>query len=516
MNKMEDIFSIIVNSGNIISIFEQEIKYSFNNLLGNTFYEFYNKINNNFDIFLIIKANSSLRKIGDAMYDNNKNSNNLYQNLIETLIFEMDSFKIIGFLYLIPIPGTKVLSMWNLQTTFLPELPLQNILDNFLEYALLNLKQYTLFWAVLPIDHTNLEEIVRSYAMVGFDKPIISDEDIFLSGAIEIFKYKCIFNLSRVNGYIPFDHIDSEYVLREFNAMIANTISSLENDICSIYLTYNKNFIHWLEQLPKRHTTLNPDGTLTQKEIGGNMLLDNLQKDVDNNQYYWELDLNTKKDFVVGTEEFVNFITGRYIFHSHPIETIERVKKTGINIAVPSGTDYFGTLMLSLSSGEFVIFNSIISVEGIYIISLNQELCKSPEIIAQINKAEPTFIRQQIIDNFEWLNVAKKYMKQTDGNLNVDKTHIPEYINIVSNITTIIFVESNIPNIPNMPKIFTVQFYTWSELSAPNFRFNIVYRKTNDICFNCDHSNIYRNEIIKEYLQEKVEEKVEDEQMVDA
>lgn len=511
---MEDIFNVIVNSGNITSIFEQEIKDSFNNLLGNTFYEFYNKINNNFDIFLIIKAKSNLRKIRDAMYDN-KNSNNLYQNLIETLIFEMDFFKIIGFLYLIPIPGTKVLSMWNLQTTFLPELPLQNILDNFLEYALLNLKQYTLFWAVLPIDHTNLEEIVRSYAMVGFDKPIISDEDIFLSGAIEIFKYKCIFNLSRVNGYIPFDHIDSEYVLREFNAMIDNTISSLENDICSIYLTYNKNFIHWLEQLPKRHTTLNPDGTLTQKEIGGNMLLDNLQKDV-NNQYYWELDLNTKKDFVVGTEEFVNFITGRYIFHSHPIETIERAKKTGINIGVPSGTDYFSTLKEAVSSyTDFLIFHSIIAEEGIYTISLNQELSKLPQLIKHINNLDPTIIKQKIIDNFEWFNVAYKYMNQPPGNLNVSEQHIPEYIKIVSNITTTIFLEPNIPNIPNMPKIFTVQFYTWSQVTAPNFRFYVFYRKIDDNCFNCNHSNIYRDEIIKKYLHQEKVEGNEDKQMMD-
>jgi len=511
---MEDTFNVLLNSDNIINIFDEKIKLSFNSLLENTFFEFYNKITKNFDIFLIIKASTSVRKILDAMSDNNKN-NNLYQNLIETLILEPHFFQIMGFIYLVPISGKKVLTMWNVQTTFIPELPLENILNNFLEYALLNLPQYTLLWTILPIDTENLEQIVRSYAMVGFDKPIISDGDVFLTGAIDIFKHKCLFNLSHINGYIPSENIDSEYVLREFNAMIANTNSSLENDICSLYLTYNKSFVKWLAELPQRHTTLNPDGTLSQKEIGGSMLLDNLQED--NKQYYWELNLDEKKDFVVGTEEYVNMANiGRYVFHSHPVETMESRKKGGLHIGIPSGTDYFGTLMLSLSSGEFVIFHSIISVEGIYIISLNQELCKSPEIIAQINKAEPTFIRQQIIDNFEWLNVAKKYMKQTDGNLNVDKTHIPEYINIVSNITTIIFVESNIPNIPNMPKIFTVQFYTWSELSAPNFRFNIVYRKTNDICFNCDHSNIYRNEIIKEYLQEKVEEKVEDEQMVDA
>jgi len=219
---MEDTFNVLLNSDNIINIFDEKIKLSFNSLLENTFFEFYNKITKNFDIFLIIKASTSVRKILDAMSDNNKN-NNLYQNLIETLILEPHFFQIMGFIYLVPISGKKVLTMWNVQTTFIPELPLENILDNFLEYALLNLSQYKLLWTILPIDTENLEQIVRSYAMVGFDKPIISDGDVFLTGAIDIFKHKCLFNLSHINGYIPSENIDSEYVLREFNAMIANT-----------------------------------------------------------------------------------------------------------------------------------------------------------------------------------------------------------------------------------------------------------------------------------------------------
>lgn len=503
---MENIFNVVVNSNDIITIFNEQIKVSFNNLLENTFFEFYHKISQNFDIFLMIKTKHNIRNIGESMYDDNTKKNTLYQNLIETLIEQKEFFQIMGFIYLIPIPDKKVLSMWNVQTTFFPELPLENILGRFLEYALLNIPQNTLLWTILPIDRPNLEQIVRSYAIVGFDKPIISNEDVFLSGAINIFKHRCVFSLSRINGYIASQNIYSEYVLLEFNAMLNNTLSSLENDVCSLCLTYNGTFVNWLSQLPQRHTTLNPDGTLTQKEIGGSMLLDNLQED-----NCWELDLDTKNDFVVGTEEYVNIANvGRYAFHSHPIETMELRKKSGLHIGVPSGTDYFSTLKVGVSSGDFLILHSIISVEGVYIISINQELCKSPQIIEGINKLVPTVMKGKIVENFEWFNVAHKYMNQPSTNLNVSPEHIPTYIKIVSNITTSIF--PNMPNMPKMPKIFTVQFYTWAEASAPNFRFTVFYRKTNDKCFNCNHSNIYRNEIIKKYLQsEKVDEKVDEE-----
>lgn len=479
------IFNTVVNSNDIITISNVERKVIFDDLLENTFTKFYNTISDNFDIFLIIKTN--IPNIGEAMYDDETKKNTLYQNLIETLVLQQEYFQIMGFIYLIPIPNKKVLTIWQVQTKFFPELPLENILENFLEYALLNLPKDTLLWTMFPTNTPYVEQIVRSYAIVGFDKPIIN-----------VFKHKCVFSLSHINGYIPKKNIDPDYVLREFNAIVNNTDTSSQNNICSLSLTFNKNFVNWLAKLPQRHTTLNSDGTLSQKEIGGSMLLANLQEY--NKQYYWELHLDTKKDFLVGTEEYVNIVNiGRYAFHSHPIEIMELRKKEGLYIGVPSGTDYFSTLKYALSSGDFLIFHSIISVEGIYIISINQELCKSPQIIQYINNLDPTVMKQKIMENFEWSLLAQKYMNQIYPNLNLSQEHIPAYVNIVSNIPTSIF--PNMPNVPNMPKIFTLQFYTWSEARAPNFRFTVFYRKTNDMCFNCNHSNTYRNEIIKEYLQ---------------
>lgn len=262
--------------------------------------------------------------------------------------------------------------------------------------------------------------------------------------------------------------------------------------MCTLSLSFNKNFAEWLHALPQENLTINNDGTITQKELGGVMDLTTLYEDQVNKTYHWELDLDNNYHFQLGTESQVNITEGKYTFHSHPIQIIEERK---LKIGMPSGADFRGFLGLALSQAS--VMHTVVAQEGLYIISLSNELLLYPNYIQLLENTPDLY--NEVAKQFEWINIVRD-IRNLEGRQDLGDTPLyPQEIEAyVVIINTKRLSQWGQGGAFGLPPIFNIQFFNWDQIFDYQI-FQISYPKSASFCRSCVNSDKYYNELVKEY-----------------
>lgn len=287
-------------------------------------------------------------------------------------------------------------------------------------------------WVGISLNDENFLTIIEEYISVGFSDPYICKESPlgfkFSSYGFCMLKKNDI-DLKQINAYNEIN-----YVLEQFVKM--------KEQSCSISLKLTLDSIKYLKQLSKIGSTVNNNGSISQKEISGIFTISN--SDTKKKYFLLEVDRNS---ILLGKEESVFVRKGLYTFHTHPQEAYDRNK---VLLAWPSAQDYIG--FLSHVKQYKAILHAVISLEGIYFLSISNYWIDNLE---NIENDSTEFI-------FNFYNIQHS----TEKNVN-------NYLKQVNNISYKGF------------PLFTINFFEWNNAST---LITIPFRKEGINCFFNDKS----------------------------
>ena len=170
------------------------------------------------------------------------------------------------------------------------------------------------------------------------------------------------------------------------------------------------------------------------------------------NNHVHNIEVNNSS-IIHGKEFGVDIVTGLYNFHSHPINAY---RKYNVKLGWPSAQDYIGFLLASKE--DETIFHLVITLEGIYIISLTKEWVTKKNLLT---------------------NKALKFIEKEYNFCYKDGNTISWYLNKINHV-----------KYKDYP-IFVVQFLSWNNSTKI---FTLHYDKIADNCFS-HHSTkkLYKN-----------------------
>ena len=282
-----------------------------------------------------------------------------------------------------------------------------------------NLPEVTEIMVSIPIKN---KKSMYKYSEKYFGNPYIHTENN---------KHKNICLVRHKNDSNKKSTNDINYVLKQANKLYYCTISAKLSD----------KSIKYLKNMCDDGFTKNKNGKMSQKEMAGNMCLKKI-----NNELVHTIEINN--DSIIYGEEFgVKIVDGIYNFHSHPRNAY---KKYNVELGWPSAQDYIGFLLASIEDGT--IFHLVISIEGIYIISLSKEWAIKKH---SIDKKIGEFIQKNYNFCYKQGNTIEWYLNKVNA----------------------IIYKNN--------QLFTVQYLSW--VDSHNI-FTLPYTKIGDNCFNCDET----------------------------
>jgi len=277
--------------------------------------------------------------------------------------------------------------------------PRDNFIPLTIETIQSNFINITDILVSIPIKNKGL---IRKYSENQFGNPYIYDKNICL-----------VNNTTKTSmNYI-------KYILKH-----------TETNYCTISVKLSDNSINYL-------TTL-CDNIDSQKEIAGNMYV----KKIDNDLVH-TVEINNKS-IIQGDDFGVNIVEGLYNFHSHPRNAY---KKYNVKLGWPSGQDYIGFLLATIEDGT--VFHMVITIEGIYIITLTKESALSNFLDKKIG----VFIKKNYNFCYKEGNTILWYLNKVNSIKYKNKT------------------------------LFNVQFLYWTDA---NKIFTLPYTKIDNNCFSCD------------------------------
>ena len=285
-----------------------------------------------------------------------------------------------GYTYVKYDTKRKICEFIDEQQVYLP-LILESILSNFPN----NINIYV----GISLNHPNFENIVKKYIKNGFQNPFICRESP--TG----YKYEpyglCMIRRNDIIDKKQISVSNVKYVLEQFQN---------RNNNCHINVKFTNDTINYLKKISSIGSTINKDGTITQKELAGRFIA----RQPDSKKIF-PLDID-KKSVIAGSEEGVSIKQGIFNFHTHPIEAYDR---NDVKIAFPSAQDFVG--FLNASKVYSTILHSVVSREGIYVISVNKYW------VNKINKAMINFVRKKYViggrrseDVSRYLDIVNKYI----------------------------------------------------------------------------------------------------------
>lgn len=143
------------------------------------------------------------------------------------------------------------------------------------------------------------------------------------------------------------------------------------------------------------------------KELSGSLIVSDIIKE--NGNVIFELS-NNPNNLIAGIEEEVDAVWCRYNFHTHPKKAYEN---HGVTNGWPSGQDFVGFLELK----NHTIFHTVVTVEGIYIISF----CK--DWLGDINKInKKSILKKYGIDHSN--NITSKQYVEKINNMKYKKQQL--------------------------------------------------------------------------------------------
>ena len=296
----------------------------------------------------------------------------------------------------------------------------------------------SLIWDSIPIKSLKFKTITQEYIKAGFSDPHISKltPEGHKLGSYALCMIKVNNNRTQTNNITN----QIKYVLEEF----ARNIKP-----CQMKVSLTNDSIIFMRDLQRMGGTLNSDGTITQKEIAGNL---RCEKVSDNLVHQLSID---HASLITGKEQGVPIVPGLYNFHSHPAEAYEA---NNVKVGWPSAQDFLGFLRAFIEDNT--ILHMVASIEGLYVISMNRYWLLNKN---KIDKGVGTFI----LEKYNFCGVK-----------GLTPVYYTQLINKIS--------------IKGYP-LFVVQYTPWHEADSI---FRVEYVKDNKVnCFTRDKTYKYYNRL---------------------
>ena len=283
----------------------------------------------------------------------------------------------------------------------------------------------SLVWTVVPSDDQQLLVEAKKLISFGFGHPHISTRSP--SGRQFDTDGLCLIKYNNGNTESSTSIGDVEYALQE------------RANICNMEACLSPEAINYLRELQDVGMSLNEDGSLTQKEIAGNLECQEVDKEMVHH-------LSVKYDsLILGKEMGVPIAPGLYNFHSHPKAAYKTAK---VKMGWPSPQDYVGFLLAFMEDNT--ILHIVASIEGIYILSMSPYCLENKE---KLDKDIATFILEKY--NFCGSSILSPYL----------------YAQKINNVT---YRET---------PLFRVQYLPWHTAAQ---HFFVEYKSEDSNCFSND------------------------------
>ena len=250
-------------------------------------------------------------------------------------------------------------------------------------------------------------------------------------------------------GFNVHTQTDDYVVVRRLNDIPYNKIDyDLTNDsdydddnrprsACVFKARLSDTSINYLKGFARRGSTFNRDGSLSQKEIAGSLVVTK----IDNNLVNY-LDVDFPSMVKNGDAENVSTKPTQLTFHSHPIEAYKRHK---VEIGNPSSTDYAS--FLRVQDKFNLILHIVVALEGFYVVSSSPEWMESKQ---KITEEILTFVK-------------KEFVTKRDSDQSIE-----HHLDKINNI-----------KLKGEIRLLEVQFIPWAN---PNTVFKVVYKKKDGQC----------------------------------
>lgn len=287
----------------------------------------------------------------------------------------------------------------------------------------------SLVWTGIPIEG-DIEAKSRELCSVGFKDPHISKNTP--SGKIFPSYILCMLKRNDNKDQQSSSIGEIRYVISEFEK---------KTGACEMQIALTPDAIRYLRDLQQIGVTMNKDGTMSQKEIAGNLVCNSVDSDLVHNL---GIDYNS---MIIGSEMGVPIAPGLYNFHSHHRQAYSRAK---VKYGWPSAQDYVGFLMAFLEDNT--ILHLVTSIEGLYLLTMSEYSIENKE---KLSKDIIPFI----IENYNLCGSTKTPVEYT------------RYINNVVN-------EGN--------HLFVVQYIPWNNAHHTIY---VSYKSRESNCFTRDNIN---------------------------
>lgn len=129
-------------------------------------------------------------------------------------------------------------------------------------------------------------------------------------------------------------------------------------ETCSYKFKFDRKVIEYFKTLPFSGVSINKDSSISQKEFVGHLVTQSINSKMEHN-------LVLPFRAVLGDEESVDYKVKLITFHSHPEQAYI---KNNVKLGCPSMTDY--SSFLKVASKVFVIMHIVVTIEGLYILSI--------------------------------------------------------------------------------------------------------------------------------------------------
>ena len=207
-----------------------------------------------------------------------------------------------------------------------------------------------------------------------------------------------------------------------------------------------------------------PQSTTLFREFAGKFNI--IDSKTENDKIIFTLGMETISQgdlkFIAGQEENVAYTEETsYSFHTHPISSY--LKYNWI-ISTPSSPDFKAIFVKAIK--KIYYFHAVISMEGIYIISLSEYFINQNKNNFEtiLNNTQDTYFNK-----YEYPIVNRAISSFNSITKELQAEHINKYIKWLDNV--------------NSENIFQLQFYFWNDLMKNNNVIQIHYANINNACY---------------------------------
>ena len=324
----------------------------------------------------------------------------------------------------------------------------------------------------IRLDNPNFKKLVHLYTSFGFKNPFVSSKH--LNGQPLSFK---IMELSKeMDDYVTNEDTTYKTFLETID-IYKQTL--LQTKTCKFKFMLDRSAILNLRLMPYLNTSGKLDNILNNNvlnnEYSGSLFIYNASQIGDD--IYYKLSLETIQNdkgihFNKGNKEAVEIIPDQRTYHTHPILAYVKYKRL---VGFPSGGDFAAVFLLGFNEDIQFQFHMVITIEGIYILSLSEKAVNKYNEIPNIKEGvswmlnNPGSLQYDPELKYDWISEYS----ETNNSAKDVSLEIQKFFEWLKKI-----------NDEYMYGLIECKFYFWKEIDK-NTKFEVFYHKSdnNSYCY---------------------------------